>query len=85
MPKLYGDLEKEDRLLVHTISYSGNKPGFVEVEEVLEGDGQLYVNPLTGEQWLETEVADPKLETLEQKVDRMLALLEGGGVGEMGS
>lgn len=70
MPKLYGVLEAEDRLKVEIVSYSGNRPGFVEVEEVLEdGDGQLYVNPLTGEQWFEEIVVVEETITEEESIE----------------
>lgn len=96
MPILFG--EKQDNgnikvtMISHTPRVSTTPKDGVEVDEVLEGEGQLYVNPETGEQWLELEEAEEENkekslqeETLEQKVDRMLALLEGGGAGEMGS
>ena len=96
MPILFGEKQDNGSIKVTMISYTPRvsttpKDG-VEVDSVLEGEGQLYVNPETGEQWLElkeveeeTEESSPREETLEQKVDRMLALLEGGGAGEMGS
>jgi len=96
MPILFGEKQDNESIKVTMISYTPRvsttpKDG-VEVNSVLEGEGQLYVNPETGEQWLEleeveeeTEESSPQEETLEQKVDRMLALLEGGGAGEMGS
>lgn len=93
MPILFGEKQDNGSIKVTMISYTPRvsttpKDG-VEVDEVLEGEGQLYVNPETGEQWLELEeeTEEPSLrkETLEQKVDRLLALLEGGGAGEMGS
>ena len=97
MPILFGEKQDNGSIKVTMISYTPRvsttpKDG-VEVDSVLEGEGQLYVNPETGEQWLEleeeveeeTEEPSPRKETLEQKVDRLLALLEGGGVGEMGS
>ena len=53
MPKLYGEMVADNKMRVDIISYSGNKPGGVEVEEVLEGEGIHYVDPLTGRQWFE--------------------------------
>ncbi len=92
MPILFGEKQDNGSIKVTMVSYTPRvsttpKDG-VEVDEVLEGEGQLYVNPETGEQWLELEEEveeETEEETLEQKVDRMLALLEGGGLGEMGS
>ena len=93
MPILFGEKQDNGNIKVTMISYTPRvsttpKDG-VEVDSVLEGEGQLYVNPETGEQRFgleeETEEKSSQEETLEQKVDRLLALLEGGGVGEMGS
>ena len=71
MPKLYGKLISEDKMKVEIVSYSGNKPGFVEVDEVLEGgEGDLHFNPITKEQWFEVEpevVEDPVVETEVEK------------------
>lgn len=54
MPKLYGVLEQDDRMRVTHVSYTGNREGFVAVDNVLEeGEGALYVNPKTREQWRE--------------------------------
>jgi len=53
MPKLYGEMVADNKMRVDVISYSGNKPGGVEVEEVLEGEGIHYVDPSTGRQWFE--------------------------------
>ena len=55
MPKLYGEMVADNKMRVNIISYSGNKPGGVEVEEVLEGEGIHYVDPSTGRQWFELE------------------------------
>ena len=55
MPKLYGEMVADNKMRVDIISYSGNKPGGVEVEEVLEGEGIHYVDPSTGRQWFELE------------------------------
>jgi len=53
MIKLYGEMVSDNKMKVTMISWSGNKPGGVEVEEVLEGEGVHYVNPSTGKQWFE--------------------------------
>ncbi len=53
MIKLYGEMVAENKMKVTMISWSGNKPGGVEVEEVLEGEGIHYVDPSTGRQWFE--------------------------------
>ena len=55
MIKLYGEMVANNKMRVDIISYSGNKPGGVEVEEVLEGEGTHYVDPSTGRQWFELE------------------------------
>jgi len=55
VPKLYGETIADGKMRVDLISWSGNKPGGVEVEEVLEGEGIHYVDPLTGRQWFELE------------------------------
>ena len=55
MPKLYGEMVANNKMRVDIISYSGNKLGGVEVEEVLEGEGIHYVDPSTGRQWFELE------------------------------
>ena len=55
MPKLYGEMVADNKMKVTMISWSGNKPGGVEVEEVLEGEGTHYVDPSTGRQWFELE------------------------------
>ena len=55
MPKLYGETIADDKMRVNLISWSGNKPGGVEVDEVLEGEGIHYVDPSTGRQWFELE------------------------------
>ncbi len=59
MIKLYGEMVADDKMEVTMISYSGNKPGGLEVEEVLEGEGIHYVNPSTGRQWFELEEDSP--------------------------
>ncbi len=59
MPKLYGEMVADNKMRVEIISWSGNKPGGVEVEEVLEGEGIHYVDPQTGEQWFELEEDNP--------------------------
>ena len=87
MPKLYGEMVTNNKMKVELISYSGNKDGGVEVEEVLEGEGTHYVDPSTGEQWFELpaeEKANAGL-SLEQKIDKLLSLLEGGGEDGLGT
>ncbi|MFW6016193.1 MAG: hypothetical protein ACOCRK_07115 [bacterium] len=78
MIKLLGELESENKMKVHTISYSGNSKG-VEVEEVLQGEGTHYVNPITGEQWYEEsakEKNDKKvIEELENKINELSNVL----------
>ena len=59
MIKLYGEMVADDKMEVTMISYFGNKPGGVEVEEVLEGEGIHYVDPSTGRQWFELEEDSP--------------------------
>jgi len=41
MPKLYGEMVADNKMKVTMISWSGNKPGGIEVEEVLEGEGSI--------------------------------------------
>ncbi len=87
MPKLYGELIAENKMRVDIISYSGNKAGGVEVEEVLEGEGTHFVNPLTGEQWYETEIKTDPVKEIRAKMaelQQMLETLTGGGAGELG-
>lgn len=59
MIKLYGEMVADNKMQVTMISWSGNKPGGVEVEEVLEGEGIHYVNPSTRRQWFELEEDSP--------------------------
>ena len=59
MPKLYGEMVADNKMKVTMISWSGNKPGGIEVEEVLEGEGIHYVDPSTGRQWFELEEDSP--------------------------
>ena len=59
MIKLYGEMVADNKMEVTMISWSGNKPGGVEVEEVLEGKGIHYVDPSTGRQWFELEEDSP--------------------------
>ena len=59
MIKLYGEMVADNKMKVTMISWSGNKLGGVEVEEVLEGEGIHYVNPSTGRQWFELEEDSP--------------------------
>lgn len=60
MPKLYGEFITEEKMRVDIISYSGNRAGGIEVDEVLEGEGIHYVNPLTKAQWYEKEREESK-------------------------
>ena len=46
MIKLYGEMVADNKMKVTMISWSGNKPGGVEVEEVLEGEGIPLCRPL---------------------------------------
>jgi len=59
MPKLYGETIADGKMRVDLISWSGNKEGGVEVEEVLEGEGIHYVDPSTSRQWFELEEDNP--------------------------
>lgn len=83
MIKLYGEMVADDKMEVNTISYSGNKPGGVEVEEVLEGEGIHYVDPATGRQWFEFEDQDKSqqgkqasIDELQEKMDELNAMLQ---------
>lgn len=81
MIKLYGEIQ-DGIMRVDLISYSGSKPGGVEVGEVLEeGDGDLYIDIETKEQWRGEKRPE---ESLEQKLDKLLGLLEGSGTYGMG-
>lgn len=69
MIKLFGITESDEKVRVNIVSYSGNRPGGIEVDEVLEGEGTHYVNPKTKEQWYESESEEeqPKSELDELK------------------
>lgn len=87
MPKLYGELVADNKMQVTMISWSGNKPGGVEVEEVLEGEGTHYVDPSTGRQWFETEEEESAIAKLQAKMDELNAMLQNlkedqNGVGD---
>lgn len=86
MPKLYGELVADNKMKVTMISWSGNKPGGVEVEEVLEGEGIHYVDPATGEQWYESGDKEDKATELKRKLNELNSALESmvGGRSEMG-
>lgn len=58
MPKLYGIKETVTRMRVTHVSYSGDRPGYVEVDNIIDGEGDWYVNPQTGEQWREVIDSD---------------------------
>lgn len=85
MPKLYGELITDSKMRVDIISYSGNCQGGVEVEEILEGEGVHFVNPLTGEQWFENSSKNNKIEELSKQIEEMAKLLKelAGDQGEM--
>ena len=51
MIKYFGTMIDETTMRVDVISYSGNRPGGVEVAEEIDGVGQLFVNVETLEQW----------------------------------
>ena len=53
MIKYFGTMIDETTMRVDVISYSGNRPGGVEVDAELDGVGQLFVNVETLEQWRE--------------------------------
>ena len=83
MPKLYGETIADDKMRVDLISWSGNKPGGIEVDEVLEGEGIHYVNPLTGEQWFELEEQDksqqgkqPGIAEIQEKMNELNSMLQ---------
>ena len=86
MPKFYGEMVADNKMRVDIISYSGNKPGGVEVEEVLEGEGTHYVDPQTGEQWFEfeTEEEESAITKLQAKVDELNAALQNLKEGQNG-
>ena len=64
MIRYFGTMIDDVVMRVDVISYSGNRPGGVEVETELEGDGQLFVNVETLEQWREIG-AEPSAEVEE--------------------
>ena len=83
MPKLYGETIADGKMRVDLISWSGNKPGGIEVDEVLEGEGIHFVNPITGEQWFELEEQDKSqqgkqasIDELQAKMDELNAMLQ---------
>ena len=76
MPKLYGEIVADNKMRVTMISWSGNKPGGIEVEEVLEGEGIHYVDPSTGRQWFETEGEESAITKLQEKMDELSAMIE---------
>lgn len=78
MPRLYGELEAEDRMKVRTISYPENSIGGVYVAEVLKGEGIHYVNPITGEQWYENGETSKKtnLSEIKAKLNELTVLFE---------
>ena len=83
MIKLYGEMVADNKMRVDVISYSGNKPGGVEVEEVLEGEGIHYVDPQTLEQWFELEEQDksqqgkqPGIDEIQEKMNELNAMLQ---------
>ena len=51
MIRYFGTMIDETTMRVDVISYSGNRPGGVEVDAELDGVGQLFVNVETLEQW----------------------------------
>ena len=81
MPKLYGEMVADNKMKVTMISWSGNKPGGIEVEEVLEGEGIHYVDPSTGRQWFETEGEGSAIAQLQTKLDELNAMLQSLGEG----
>jgi succinyl-CoA synthetase beta subunit len=76
MPKLYGEMVADNKMKVTMISWSGNKPGGIEVEEVPEGEGNQYVDPTTGRQWFETEGEESAITKLQEKMDELSAMIE---------
>lgn len=76
VPKLYGEMVADNKMKVTMISWSGNKPGGVEVAEVLEGEGIHYVDPSTGRQWFETEGEESAITQLKAKLDELNAMLQ---------
>lgn len=83
MPKLYGETIADDKMRVDLISWSGNKSGGVEVDEVLEGEGIHFVNPITGEQWFELEEQDksqqgkqPGIAEIQEKMNELNSMLQ---------
>lgn len=79
MPKLYGEMVADNKMKVTMISWSGDKLGGVEVEEVLEGEGIHYVDPSTGRQWFETEGEESATAKLRAKMDELNAMLQNLG------
>ena len=73
MPKLYGEMVADNKMKVTMISWSGNKPGGIEVDEVLEGEGIHYVNPITREQWFELEEQDKSQQGKQASIDELQA------------
>jgi hypothetical protein len=84
MPKLYGEMVADNKMKVTMISWSGNKPGGIEVEEVLEGEGTHYVDPSTGRQWFETEREESAIAQLQAKVNELNATLQNLKEGQNG-
>lgn len=86
MPKLYGEMVAGNKMKVTMISWSGNKPGGVEVEEVLEGEGIHYVDPSTGRQWFEseTEGEESAITQLQAKMAELNAMLQNLGEDKNG-
>ena len=76
MPKLYGETIADGKMRVDLISWSGNKPGGIEVDEVLEGEGIHYVDPATGRQWFELEGEESAITKLQAKMDELNAMLQ---------
>jgi len=77
---------EEGKMRVDLISWSGNKPGGIEVEEILEGEGIHYVDPTTGRQWFETEREESAITKLQEKMDELNAMLQSlkGDQDELG-
>lgn len=76
MIKLYGETIADGKMRVDLISWSGNKSGGIEVEEVLEGEGIHYVDPSTGRQWFETEGEESAITKLKAKMDELNSMLQ---------
>ena len=77
MPKLYGETIADGKMRVDLISWSGNKPGGIEVDEVLEGEGIHYVDPATGRQWFEPEDSkEPGITEIQEKMNELNAMLQ---------